>query len=267
MNGLDKEMGSSLFSKVRGEGRLPSLLILHGLFGSSDNLANIASLLSKNFNTHALDLRNHGRSFHSEQMDYESMASDVIDYIRSNSLKNVSIIGHSMGGKVAMTVALKYPKSVDRIIIADISPVKYPPHHSEILTGLSNLNSSTLTSRKQADEVLGQYVKEMGVRQFLLKNLMFDENRKLTLRLNLSAILNNYDNIMAGQALYCERYTKPVLFIAGGDSEYIQSHHRETVQSLFSNVQLKVIPDTSHWLHAEKPEMFARICERFLNNN
>ena len=130
MNGLDKEMGSSLFSKVRGEGRLPSLLILHGLFGSSDNLANIASLLSKNFNTHALDLRNHGRSFHSEQMDYESMASDVIDYIRSNSLKNVSIIGHSMGGKVAMTVALKYPKSVDRIIIADISPVKYPPHHS-----------------------------------------------------------------------------------------------------------------------------------------
>jgi len=256
-----KIMDINLNSNIKGEGQ--SLILLHGLFGSADNLGRIATELSKDYKVHALDLRNHGQSFHSDEMDYALMAQDVIDYMDAGTIERACFLGHSMGGKVAMTIALAFPERVSKLIVADIAPVTYPAHHHEIFAGLLAINLARDKTRIEADKVLAEYVSETGIRQFLLKNLQAVSGGGLKWRLNLNAICDNYQNILQGMDVD-KIFKGSVLFIAGAMSDYIKPEYKEKTLKLFPNTQMKVIPEASHWLHAEKPRIFIGICKRFL---
>lgn len=262
-------MSVELNYRITGTGE--PLIVLHGLFGSLDNLGGIARRLDDGWQIHALDLRNHGNSPHTDDMSYPAMAEDVVAYMDAQGLEKASILGHSMGGKVAMQVALAYPERVRSVIAADIAPVGYAPRHDEILDGLNNLDLSAVNSRRDADRQLAEYVDIPGVRQFLLKNLeripedqQTDTEQRFRWRLNLPAIDACYANIAAGPE-GSGPFEGPVLFIKGGDSPYIQRDHEQTIRALFPAAELKVITGTGHWLHAEKPDTFAALCRRFLS--
>lgn len=249
-----------LAASVSGEG--PPVVLLHGLFGAGDTLGGIRRRLAREYQVYSLDLRNHGESPHTDSMSYPEMAGDVLAYLDRAGLAEASLLGHSMGGKVAMEVALMAPGRVTRLIVADIAPVAYEPHHDNIERALRTLDPSRVRSRREADTVLAESIEERGVRQFLLTNLV-PADGGFRWRMNVPGILACYDQIMAGPHT-SGVYEGPTLFIRGGNSDYIQAEHRDAVTGYFPNVDLKVIPEAGHWLHAEKPELFARICQRFL---
>lgn len=259
-------MAVPLHSQITGqqtaEGTSP-VLLLHGVFGSLENLGVVARKLAEHHQVHSLDLRNHGRSPHAGSMAYGDMAEDVLAYMDRQGLSRAVLIGHSMGGKIAMRLALDAPERVERLVVADIAPVTYEPHHGKILEGLRALDPATLSSRSEADRALQAYVSEAPVRQFLLKNLVKKDDGGFQWRLNLDAIQDEYDALIAG--LDADHpYPGPTLFIKGGDSDYILPEHRDQVARLFPQAVLRVIPGTGHWLHAEKPDTFTTLCERFL---
>ena len=254
-----------LFSRQIGpEDAAHHVVILHGLFAASDNLQTLGKALSEVYRVHLLDLRNHGQSPHAPELNYAVMAADVIEYLSDQDIEQAVFIGHSMGGKTAMQVALNYPQCVTALIVADIAPVRYDPGHEHILEGLQALEHTPVTSRTMADEMLSQWIDEWGVRQFLIKNLRRtdDGSSNLVWRFNYDAIKDNYPQILS--APQGDRFDGQVLFIAGAKSEYILPSHKEQTLRLFPQAQLKSIPDTSHWLHAEKPEVFNAMCARFL---
>lgn len=251
-----------LAASVKGEG--PPLLLLHGLFGAGDTLGGIRRRMDSEYQVHSLDLRNHGDSPHTDTMSYPEMAMDVLAYMDRAGLETANLLGHSMGGKVAMEMALMAPERVERLIVADIAPVAYEPHHDNIEKALRSLDPSQVRSRREADSVLAESIEERGVRQFLLTNLV-PSNGGFRWRMNVPGILACYDQIMAGPH-NSGVYEGPTLFIRGGESDYIQPEHRDAVSGYFPNAELKVIPEVGHWLHAEKPELFARICQRFLGS-
>ena len=158
-----------LHSKIQGEGT--PLIILHGYFGMGDNWKSHANKLSDNYQVHLVDQRNHGRSFHSDDFDYELLVEDLEAYFEFHNIENAIVLGHSMGGKTAMLFAVTFPEKVQKLIVADIAPKNYPPHHHQILEALVAVDFSKITLRTEVDEVLKQYIDEMGVRQFLLKNV------------------------------------------------------------------------------------------------
>lgn len=261
-------MSVTLHHRVTGEGK--PLVLLHGLFGSLENLGGINQRLQDKWQIHGLDLRNHGRSPHTDSMDYPSLAADVVAHLDDQGIDRASFLGHSMGGKTAMQVALSYPDRVDRLIVADIAPVSYQPRHDAILEGLKALDLSRVTSRKEADEALAARIETPEVRMFLLKNLVrLSDHEKadgpavFRWRLNLPVIEACYERLAAapqGQG----PFEGPVLFIKGERSAYIQQKHREVIQRLFPHAGLEEIAGTDHWLHAEKPDEFARLCRDFL---
>jgi len=255
-------MSIRLHHRITGAG--DPVILLHGLFGSSDNLNGVAHRLADRWQIHALDLRNHGRSPHTASMSYGEMAEDVLRYLDEQGIQNAAVLGHSMGGKTAMELALRYPDRVGRLIVADIAPVPYPRHHDSILAGLRAVHPAEIRSRSEADRILADYVHELPVRQFLLKNLVRKGPDQFIWRMNLDVIEKCYDRITGGQTADSP-YPGPVLFIKGGDSDYIRNRYREKVSALFPHARLRVIPGTGHWLHAEKPDVFAALCERFLD--
>ncbi len=251
-----------LHARVSGSG--PPVLLLHGLFGSLENLGVVARHLALHHEVHALDLRNHGRSPHAEPMTYEVMAGDVLHYMNRRGLASASLLGHSMGGKVAMTLALRQSERVEHLVVADIAPVSYNAHHDAIFAGLTGLNLDVLQSRQEADTHLEHFVPEPAVRSFLLKNLVKSGADRFHWRLNLHAITRHYHAILQGQ--HAEHpYTGPVLFLKGGLSDYIRPAYQAHTLALFPAAQLRIIPATGHWLHAEKPLLFSRLVQRFLN--
>ena len=250
-----------LAAKVKGQGDV--LIILHGLFGSSDNLGRVATELSEDFEVHSLDLRNHGDSFHTDDMSYELMTKDVIAYLDEHGFDCINMLGHSMGGKVVMNIALTHPERVNKLIVADIAPVTYTAHHNEIFKGLLAVNFEQDKTRSAVDKRLSNYIDTPGVRQFLMKNLVKRDNGKFGWRMNLPAIYKNYSKILTGLSEN-EPFLGGVLFIAGGLSDYIKPEYKQQTLSLFPNTEMKIIPDTTHWLHAEKPRVFVGICQRFL---
>ena len=252
-----------LYERQQGHG--PDVVSLHGLFGSQENLGAINRSLAEQFRVHGLDVRNHGRSPHSDDMNYALMAADVVEYLDDHHLQQVDLLGHSMGGKIAMTVALMIPERVRKLVVMDIAPVDYPPRHDEVLHGLSSVDLSALNTRSEAENLLSPYVKEKDVRQFLLKNLYRDENRQYQWRINLESIQKNYHEIMKGQSSE-KPFEGDTFFLKGGDSDYILSEHRAHVLSLFPKASVKVIPGTGHWLHAQKPELVSRSIKRFLES-
>lgn len=240
------------------------ILILHGLFGSLDNWISIARVLSeKNFTVYIIDQRNHGQSPHSEEFNYSLMAADIKEFINEYALQNAVIIGHSMGGKTAMYFACKFPELLEKLIIVDISPKKYPVHHQEIIDALFSLNLSKIKTRNEADEELSIKIKDFSVRQFLLKNLYRQTSETFAWRFNLPVLAKNIEII--GEALYSDaEFLKPTLFIGGSNSNYILSDDENLIFRHFPKAQISIVKDAGHWIHAEAPEVFVEICFKFL---
>ena len=251
-----------LYSKIEGSGK--PLLIIHGFLGMSDNWKTLGThYASVGFQVHLLDLRNHGRSFHSNEFSYQVMMEDVLAYCHANTIENTSIIGHSMGGKVAMFFATQHPEMVDKLIIADIGPKYYKPHHQDILAGLNAVDFSQKPDRNQVDEILKNHVSDFGTRQFLMKNLYWVEPGQLGFRFNLEVFNQKIEGI--GEALPKGTiFSKPTLFIRGGNSHYVLDADFETIQSHFPNVSFFTIPNVGHWLHAENPKVFFEATLKFL---
>jgi esterase len=253
-----------LYSRIEGQGR--TLLIIHGFLGMSDNWKTLATQYAeKGFQCHVLDLRNHGKSFHSDEFNYTVMTKDVLEYCKANSLKKISIIGHSMGGKVAMLFATTYPEMVDKLIIADIGPKYYAPHHQDILAGLNAVDFSTKPSRTEVEEILYPYIPDFGTRQFLMKSLYWKDREQLAFRFNLAVFNKKIESI--GEALpQNNHFDGATLFIRGGNSNYIQDKDLPEIKQHFPNSTLQTIPNVGHWLHAENPKLFFEITCKFLDN-
>ena len=243
-------------------GQGEAIILIHGLFGSLENLGMIAKALKANYRVISVDVRNHGQSFHQNSMEYNELALDVLGVMDELSISSTHILGHSMGGKIAMQLAINFPKRVNKLIIADIAPVEYPPHHERIINGLKSIDLSIIKTRKEADTQLAKAVETTSVRQFLLRNLA-SKNNQLTFKCHLDNIANCYPQITSGFSLD-KQYLGETLFIKGGDSEYIQASHRDTILSIFPNSTAKVIQGTGHWLHAEKPVIFNKIITDYL---
>ncbi len=251
-----------LHSKIEGLGQ--PLLILHGFLGMSDNWKTLATQFAiEGFEVHAIDLRNHGRSFHSDDFSYEIMVQDILEYCQSNNLTKIEIIGHSMGGKVAMLFATTYPEMVNKLIIADIGPKFYPQHHQSILAGLNAVDFSKKPSRTEVDEIVQKYITDFGTRQFLLKSLYWQTPEQLAFRFNLAVFNLKIDEI--GKALPEKNsFEKETLFIRGGNSNYILDEDLDTIRIHFPLAILETIPNVGHWLHAENPKIFFELTIEFL---
>ncbi|WP_035669912.1 alpha/beta fold hydrolase [Flavobacterium sp. 83] len=250
-----------LYSKIEGSGK--PLLILHGFLGMSDNWKTLGTQFAAYFQVHILDLRNHGRSLHSEEFNYEIMVQDVFEYCQAHNLENINIIGHSMGGKVAMLLATKHPELVDKLIVADIGPKFYPQHHQDILAGLNAVDFSIKPSRNEVEEIMAKYIPDFGTRQFLMKNLYWQEPGQLAFRFNLEVFNTKMDEI--GVPLPENLiFEKPTLFIRGGNSNYILDSDFENIKHHFPAATIKTIPNAGHWLHAENPVLFYETVISFL---
>jgi esterase len=242
------------------------IVILHGLFGSSDNWLTIGKQLALNHRVFLLDQRNHGQSPWSEEWNYEAMSADLLEFFQVNNLSNVVLIGHSMGGKTAMWFASRYfPSKVDKLIVVDISPRAYRLHNHDIAEALANLDFNTLDSRKAIDDELAKSIPELGTRQFLLKNLYRTEDNKFAWRMNLPIIQQKIEIVMEAlpENLSFEGKT---LFIAGEKSDYIQDKDLPIIQSHFPDNQIVTVEGVGHWVHAEKPAEVLQIIQDFIES-
>ncbi len=239
------------------------LLILHGLFGSLGNWNWQSTKLSEHYAVTALDLRNHGGSPHADKMDYAAMADDVLAFMDEQQMGSVYLLGHSMGGKVAMQLALAKPQRIDKLVIADIAPVTYQGEHDQIFAGMQAIDLQKITSRNEADAMLADYVDDELVRQFLLTNLLRDTEGKFYWRINLPVLASSYEQLRDKPSAVGS-YDKPTLFVKGALSNYITDAHKAEIMKIFPAAQLKVIMQTGHWLHAEKPQTFYHLVHAFL---
>ncbi len=242
------------------------IILMHGMFGSLSNLGIAARAFNNaNYRVISVDMRNHGLSPHEAEMSYELMANDIVELMDDLELPEALLLGHSMGGKVGMQVAMNHPERVAKLIVADIAPVTYKvDRHGGILDGLKALAETNISSRAQADAILKEVEDNPGTRAFLLKNLYRKKEGDYGLRLNLNAIIASYADTLT-LAPSGNPFNGPTLFLKGSESAYIQEKHRTEILRLFPQVQLKIIDGTGHWLHAEKSEIFNRICLSFFN--
>lgn len=247
-----------------GDKDAAAVVLIHGLFGDKDNLKALARDLQKDYFCVMVDARNHGESPHCDSMSYSEMAADVLATCDQLSLQQFALVGHSMGGKIAMQLAMDQPERVRCAVFADIAPADYAGTHDDILSALQAIDLSTVNSRSDADKALSETVKTQGVRQFLLKNLRKTDDG-YAWRLNLDGLISNYDNL-AGNVSQGQ-YDGPVLFIKGGESDYLSEQHRDAINQRFSHVDVKIIEGCGHWLHAEKPRIFNRLVSDFLQRH
>ena len=243
-----------LHSKIEGQGN--PVLILHGFLGMSDNWKTLsAQYATEGFQVHTLDLRNHGKSFHSNDFNYEIMVQDVVDYCDLHNLESIAILGHSMGGKVVMLLATMYPELVHKLIVADIGPKFYPQHHQTILAALNAVDFSKKPTRADVENIVSKYISDIGTQQFLLKNLYWKQPGQLDFRFNLEVFNSKIEEI--GKALPSNHYfQKETLFLRGDKSDYILDSDFETILHHFPMAKIETISNAGHWLHAENPKEF-----------
>jgi pimeloyl-ACP methyl ester carboxylesterase len=234
-----------------------SLIILHGLFGQSDNWNSLAKRFGENgFHVFTLDLRNHGLSPHSDEWDYVSMADDLKEFISEHQLQDPILLGHSMGGKTVMFFELKYPNIAKKIIVADIAPRAYEPHHDVVLKALNAVDFSVIKTRKEAEAIMNEHIYDFGTKQFLLKNIYWKDSETglMDWRFNLKVIDKEYQNI--GVEVPNSSSDVETLFIRGEKSNYITEKDLPDIEKRFPNYKLITIPGSGHWVHAEKPNEF-----------
>jgi len=263
-----------LFYRESGKGN--PLIILHGLYGASDNWVSIVKELEKYFRVINVDQRNHGQSPHNEEHSYALMANDLLELFDELKLEKANIIGHSMGGKVAMRFAYEHPERISSLVVVDIAPwshlegneqsAQIVSEHKKIIEGLKSIPLNSLKSRNEADELLAQWVKGEMVRQFLLKNLKREQDGSFSWKLNLSAISENITSMMEGIASSDKKSEVRTLFIKGGLSNYIPTEREEGLSKYFTNSSLAKIEEAGHWVHAEKPKEFINAILAFLDH-
>ncbi len=251
----------SLNFKTYGQGN--PIIILHGLFGTLDNWQTIARQLSKEYLVYLVDQRNHGRSPHTEDFNYSLLAEDLKNFMESEGMSQATIIGHSMGGKTAMQFAVSYPEMVTSLIVVDIAPKTYKGGHQEIFDALLAIELEKIENRKMADEQLMKKIPDIGVRQFLLKNLTRNKEGGYRWKMNLPAIYKNYQHIL-DNILLDEAYTGSSLFIRGERSGYIKEADKLLIRSTFPKAQVITIPNAGHWVHAEAPKVLLSTFEDFM---
>lgn len=256
-------MSSLLAHQRYGQGE--PLVVMHGLFGSADNWRGLARRWSDDFEVWCLDLRNHGRSFHSLGMNYSQQAEDLLYWLDNENLDRVNLLGHSMGGKVAMEFALRYPSRVDKLLVADIAPVRYEHTHSEIIAGLRALYAEEpWHERREADQRLAAFVDDVQTRLFLLTNLVRTEEG-LCLRVAIEEIARDYQSIIDAPPAMAEGkcFSGPTLALRGSRSDYVLDEQLETFKKGFPELELVEL-DAGHWLHAEQAEAFGQQVKDFL---
>ncbi len=238
--------------KQFGEGK--AFIVLHGLFGSSDNWQTHGKKLAEYFNVYLVDQRNHGESGWSDEFSYDIMADDLHELIQKNNLKEIILMGHSMGGKTAMRYAQKYPEMVEKLIVVDMGVKEYPISHDGIIEGLKSIDLSVVDSRGDASKQLSKHINNRSVRQFLLKNLYWKEKGQLAWQINLPVLDNKLPEIV--KALPNEETMVEALFIAGGKSDYVLEEDHDSIRNTFPLADFHTIERAGHWIHAEAPEEF-----------
>ncbi|MBY6197534.1 alpha/beta fold hydrolase [Vibrio hangzhouensis] len=251
----------SALLNYKREGQGSPVVLIHGLFGDLNNLGVLARDLKQDFDVISIDLRNHGRSFHSREHDYRLMAQDVIHLLEYLDISSPTVIGHSMGGKVAMKMCdFDYP--INKLVVMDMSPVAYQTRrHDNVFAGLEAVTAAKPTTRSEAMTLLSRHIDLEGVRQFLGKSL-YNNGQHLDWRFNVASLNDNYLSILGWHPI--KQTDIPVLFIKGGDSDYLIAEHQPLIQAQFSHAKAHVIANTGHWLHAEKPTEVLRAIRKFI---
>jgi len=247
--------------KALGQGE--PIIILHGLFGTLDNWKTMATKLSEEYLVYIIDQRNHGKSPHTKEFSYDLMAQDLYEFMDHNWIQRATIIGHSMGGKVAMQFALEYPEMVNQLIVVDIAPQENEPGHEQIFDAMLSLDMEQLENRNQADELLKAKIPDLSVRQFLLKNISRTKEGGYRWKMNLPVIYENYSEVLA-EISSDEPFEAPTLFLNGGQSDYVDADKIPGIKALFTDARFETIEEAGHWIHAEAPEKFLAAIQNFL---
>ena len=243
-----------LYSNIQGEGK--DLIILHGFLGMGDNWRSHGKKLAQmGYKVHLVDQRNHGRSFWSDDFTYEDMAWDLSMYMDHHNIDEAVILGHSMGGKTAMTFAIDNPDRCAQMIVIDIAPKYYPPHHQPIVEALKGLDLDKIKSRKEADAALAKDIEQVSTRLWLLKNLYWETPERFGFRCNLEVLAENMNEVgepLSGTAIF----SKPTLFLRGEHSEYVRDSDLADIRMYFPKSEIETVAQAGHWLHAENPQGF-----------
>lgn len=250
----------SLFFRKVGEGK--PLVMLHGVFGSSDNLVSVSRLLAEvGFCVYLLDARNHGQSPRSEVFNYDVMADDLEHFLVEHQIEKPILVGHSMGGKVVMNYAMKYT-NFEKLVVVDIAPKFYPVHHDHIIQGLLAIDMNKITSRKEAELIFEKYVSSFDERQFILKNIYRTQEGGFDWRINVPVLAREIYQI-GGELMNPKVVDVPILFMAGGDSSYIQPSDHASILQIFPAASFVTIEGANHWVHAQKPKEFVHSIQTF----
>jgi len=253
-----------LHSKIVGDSN-KNIIIVHGFLGMGDNWISQANKIAESgFKVHLIDLRNHGKSFWSNEFSFDLMVEDIYEYITYHNISNLYMIGHSMGGNISMLFAKNYPELLKKIIIVDIVPKAYKPHQDFILESLKSLDFNIIKSRNDADSQLSKLISDKRVRQFLLKNLYWKDQDTLGLKINLE-ILFKFKNKLSLVFKEDFSFKKPTLFIHGENSNYVEESDYDLMSSYFKNLEIVKVPSASHWVHADNPKFFLEKTINFLN--
>ncbi|MBA3582747.1 MAG: alpha/beta fold hydrolase [Gammaproteobacteria bacterium] len=242
------------------------LIVLHGLLGSASNWRLLAKQWGEYRPVHALDLRNHGQSPHTDSMSYHEMADDIRWFMDEHKIERTHLLGHSMGGKVAMQFAMDFATRLDHLIIADIAPKQYPRSHDAVFAALQRIAAMNILSRQQADDAIRDLIPDLSTRQFLLTNLVRTEQDDYRWRVNVTVIQNSYEqNILAVPDFAAKQtFTGATLFIGGGDSPYIQTNDHALIKRYFPQAEITMIPNAGHWLHVDQTALFDQQVRDFL---
>ena len=253
-----------LHSKIYGEERTETpLLVFHGLFGMLDNWGSFGKEFGELMPTHVLDLRNHGRSFHSQSMSHYDLANDILHYMEFQNIEKANLLGHSLGGKAVMQFAIKFPEKINKLIVVDISPKAYPPHHQGIIKALQSVDFTKVESRQDVEKVLGEYIHEKFVIQFLMKNLYWTEDKKLDWRFNLNTLAEKYTEFVSN-AIKFGIFNGPTLFLAGANSNYILPQDELLIRQQFPDSRIIKIANAEHWVQANNPVDFNAAARDFI---
>ena len=240
------------------------MVLLHGLLGSADNWRPVATRLAENFRVLAIDQLNHGAAPHVAALDYSRLAADVASVLRAHGVNRACVVGHSMGGKTAMQLALDFPERVGRLVVADIAPRPYPQPQAAIIRALLALELPSFTTRTQVEEALAPAIPDLFLRRFLLKNLGRDEAGKFAWKINLPGIADSYPRLCEPLTA-AAAFTGPALFLRGGRSDYVTDADVPGIRELFPAAEFQTMESAGHWLHADEPEEFLRRVGEFLS--
>ena len=242
-----------LHTQIKGKGQ--PIVILHGFLGMGDNWKSLSKKLAETYEVHLPDMRNHGKSQHCQNFNYDVMVEDIVEYFETYHIKDAVLIGHSMGGKIAMQFAAQHSAYLSHLVVVDIAPKLYQPHHDIILNGLKSLQTQKLTSRREAEDILKENIKEPGIRLFLLKNLKREDDNTLKVKPNIDVFIANKKEIGKALPESC-KYNGPTLFVKGENSFYIRAQDKDLISQHFPNNKMVSIEKAGHWVHAENPKSF-----------